>query len=136
MSTSGTGDAMAGSEGGAGVVIFPRQEQLTRLLDTHFANLIPPQRVSGFPLQSSLNQSISPSRPSTHPALADSLCLRIPTQTAQLSSVGQRLSCRPNPISSPLDNSIPALDLSRNHSRTISSSITQEQIAQERAGLP
>ena len=68
MSTSGTGDAMAGSEYVAGEVLFPQQEQLTRLLDTPFANLTPPQRVSGFSLQSSQNQSISPSGPSTHSA--------------------------------------------------------------------
>ena len=134
MSTSGTGDAMARSEGAAGVVLFAQQEQLTRLLDTTFDTLIPPQRVSGFSLQSSLNQSISPSGPSTHPALADSLRLRIPTQTAEWPSVRERLSCSPNPISSPLVNSLPALDLSRNHS-TITSSITQEQIAQGRVGL-
>ena len=136
ISTSGTGDAMAGSEGCAGVVLFPKEEQLTRLLDTPFANLIPPQQVSEFPLQSSLNQSIPPSGPSTHLALADSLSLCIPTQTEQWPSVGQRLSLSPNLISSPLVKSLPVLDLSRNHSTIITSSITQEQIAQSSAGLP
>ena len=34
MSASGTGGAMGGSVRAAGVVLFPQQEQLTRLLDT------------------------------------------------------------------------------------------------------
>ena len=127
---------MAGSVGAAGVGLLPQQHQLTSLVGQPFANLISRHAVYRVRLQYSESPSNSPSCPTTHSALVDASTLQIPTQTPQWPAIAQQPCIRPNLISLPLLNPIPALDLSRNPSTTVILSITQEQIAQESAGLP
>ena len=115
---------------GVGPII---QHQLTHMGGLPFANLIPPQGLPRFPLQS-VSQPNSPFILSNLPALVDSSTPSIPVQSSQWPNILQPSTLHPNPASCPY-TIFPLHSISPESPRTTTTrAITQEQIAQ--AGAP
>ena len=137
LTISQTPETRAGSEGIAGVGLpVQKQNQLTYLVGPSIANLIPPQGVLGFHLQSYVSQPNPPFILCTQPALVDSSSRSIPVQIRQGRNFLQHSSFHSNSTFSTMLLSSSAHDFCRNLSKTTTWTITKVQIEQGSAVLP